>query len=213
MSNMRNIKTVAIFGLLLCFCIDGYSQMTPMENRDAFMKRLEENARSIKSIESNFEQVKHLEIFSDDVLSKGTFYYQATDKIAMIYYSPVKYGMVISGDILKTDSNGKISTISLSSNKMMKELQKMISACMTGDIFGLAKGYKAEYFEDKSDYLVTLEPESTAIKSYITVFRIYFDKDNMLVKRLRIEEGSADYTEYKFSEQKINAGIKVEIFK
>jgi len=212
MNIVRNIKTIAVLWLLFCFNIDCYSQMAPMKNQGAFMKRLEENALSIKSIESNFEQVKHLDIFNDDVHSKGIFYYQATDKIAMNYTAPVRYSMVINGDILKTDSNGRTNTVSLGNNKMMKELRKMISACMTGDISELTKDYKTEYFEDDSNYLVTLKPESASIKAYITGFRIYFDKEDMSVKRLKIEEGTADYTEYRFSGQKLNIAIESHIF-
>jgi len=210
---MRDINIGVILWLLLCLSVNSYSQMVPMENRDAFLKMLEKNTGSVKSIESNFEQVKHIDIFNDDVTSKGTFYYQSPDKIAMNYANPVKYSMIINGDQLKTVSNGKISTISLSNNKMMKELQTMISACMTGDISALAKGYKVGYFEDENGYFVTLEPESAAIKSYITGFRIYFDKKSVLVERLRIDEGAEDYTEYKFSGQKVNTAINGEIFK
>ena len=211
---MQYIKIIAVICLFAVCGISSYSQMVPMDSNgiDSFTKRLEESSRQIESIESNFEQVKHLDIFNDDVVSKGLFYYSATDKIALIYSAPVKYSMVINGDILKSTSNGKVNTIALGSNKMMKELQSMITACMTGNITTLGEDYQASYSEDSSSYRVVLTPLNAAIRAYIAGFSIYFDKKDMSVERLRIDEGTADYTEYRFLDRKFNTVIDSKLF-
>ena len=112
MRRIEYVKKVIGVWIFITLSICGYAQMMPMKDKDTFMKRLEESSRSVKSIESRFEQVKHLDIFNDDVVSKGSFHYLAPDKIAMLYTSPVKYSMVINGDLLKTESNGKSSIVS-----------------------------------------------------------------------------------------------------
>lgn len=81
-----------------------------------------------------FTQVKYLDVFDEKVTSKGKFYYQKTHKICMEYFRPMDYLIVINGSKLKIVSDGKKSIMNLSSNKMMAQMQDMLTACMIGDL-------------------------------------------------------------------------------
>ena len=113
--------------------------MKKMVQKTEFENRLAKEAQTVESIESDFTQVKYLDVFDEKVTSKGKFYYQKSNKICMEYFRPMDYLIVINGSKLKIVSDGKKSIMNLSSNKMMAQMQDMLTACM---INRPAKQYK-----------------------------------------------------------------------
>ena len=77
---------------------------------------------------------EQMDILDEKVASKGKFYYQKSGKIRMEYAQPVNYLIVINDSRLKIVSDGKKSVMSLTTNKMMNQMQDMLTACMIGDL-------------------------------------------------------------------------------
>ena len=72
----------------------------------------------------------------------------------MDYAQPMNYLIVINNNQLKIVSDGKKSIMDLHSNKMMNQMQDMLTACMVGDLSNMSPGYALEYFEDAHYYLI-----------------------------------------------------------
>ena len=70
----------------------------------------------------------------------------------MEYFRPMDYLIVINGSKLKIVSDGKKSIMNLSSNKMMAQMQDMLTACMIGDLSKMSSNYQLEYFEFTAIY-------------------------------------------------------------
>ena len=166
--------------------------------------RLAKEAQTIQSIESDFTQVKYLDILDEKVTSKGKFYYQKSGKICMEYAQPVNYLIVINDSRLKIVADGKKSTMSLSANKMMNQMQDMLTACMIGDLSKMSSDYKLEYFENARQYMVKIKPVNKAIQAYISGIEIYLDKKDMSVCKYRISETAANYSVYEFYNKSFN---------
>ncbi len=198
------MKRLYIYFLLLFVCLlQINAQMKKLKDVDAFNKRVIQEAVSVKSIESDFTQIKHLDLFNENITSKGKFYYKHSDKISLDYSSPTKYLIVINGDKLKIVSDGKKNIVGLKSNKIMAEMRGMLTACMSGNISQIS-GYKMEYFEDTNSYLIKIKPTNKSVQAYISGFDIYMDKKDMSVSKLRISENASDYTDYLFQNKKFN---------
>lgn len=180
-------------------------QMKPLSNRQEFEKRLSDEAQTVQSIESEFIQVKYLDVFDEKVTSKGKFYYRKSNKICMEYARPMDYLIVINGPKLKIVSDGKKSIMNLSSNKMMNQMQDMLTACMIGDLSKMTANYQLEYLEDAHYYLVKIKPVSKAVRAYIAGIEIYLDKKDMSVHKLKLSETDTNYTEYEFYNKKFNS--------
>lgn len=194
-----------IYILLFALCIQTYAQqMKKLNDVDAFKKKIEQTASSVKSIESDFTQIKHLDIFDDNITSKGKFYYKHNDKICLEYTTPAKYLIVINGEKLKIVSDGKKNVMSLNSNKVMKEMRGMLTACMSGNITEVS-GYQMDFFENAQQYLVKIKPTNKSVQEYISGFDIYFDKKDLSVTKLRISEAGNNYTDYLFANKKFNS--------
>lgn len=198
---------IKIFLLLLsCTVLPMQAQqMKKLTDLKGFEARLLQEAKKIESIESSFTQIKYLDVFDEKITSKGMFYYRKSNKICMDYAQPMNYLIVINNNKLKIVSDGKKSITDLSANKMMNQMQDMLTACMVGDLSQMSSDYAREYFEDARYYLVTIKPTNKAVKAYIDNIRIYLDKKDMSVHKLRLSETAANYTEYEFSNKKFNS--------
>ena len=143
-------------------------QMTLAQTRDVadmqkFEEQLKATADRLTSIESDFTQVKHLDMFDEDVISKGKFYYLKDNKISLDYSQPMSYLIVINGGKLKIVADGKKSIMQLSTNKMMNQMQDMITACMVGDLSRMNDSYSLEYKENDKNCQKT-----------VTIFIIFY---------------------------------------
>lgn len=182
-----------------------------MQSVETFKKKLSEVSVSVNSIESDFIQKKHMDILSQDITSNGKFYYQKPDKIRLEYTAPVSYLIVINGKKVKITSDGKSNTYEIGSNPTMKQMNQLLTACMTGNLNLSESDYKFEYKENPTSFLLVVRPQGTA-KNYMTNIDIYLDKKDLSVQRLKLTESSGDYTEYTFSNKKFNASLSNEKF-
>lgn len=196
-----------IYTLLLLLATGSlYAQpMKKLNNLQEFDKRLAQETQTVQSIESDFTQVKYLDVLDEKVTSRGKFYYKKSNRICMEYARPMNYLIVINGAKLKIVSDGKKSVMNLSSNKMMNQMQDMLTTCMVGDLSKMAPNYRLEYFEDASYYLVRIKPVSKAVQAYIAGIEIYLSKKDMSVHKLRLSETATNYTEYEFHNQRFNS--------
>ncbi len=200
---MKTILIALLFAANLPYCTYAQSMKKLVQTME-FENRLAKEAQTIQSIESDFTQVKYLDILDEKVTSKGRFYYRKSGKICMDYTRPISYLIVINGSRLKIVADGKKSIMSLNSNKMMNQMQDMITACMVGDLSKMSADYKLEYFENIPYYLVKITPVNKAIQAYVSGIEIYLDKKDMSVYKLRLSETATNYTEYEFYNKRFN---------
>lgn len=212
-NNINKMKTLTVTLLALFFATASLqAQMNPLSDMNEFSQRLTTEATALQSIESSFTQEKYLDVFDEKIVSQGQFYYKKENKICMQYNSPLDYLIVINGTKLKIVSDGKKSIMNLGANKMMSQVQDMLTACMVGDLSKLSGHYELSYFEDKQYYLVKIKPISKAMQAYVAAIDIYLDKKDMSVHRLRLSETATNYTEYTFRNKKFNALTDEKIF-
>ena len=181
--------------------------MQKMTRLSEFESRLAREAKTLTSIESDFAQTKYMDVLDEKVISKGKFYYRKSNKVCMEYTRPVSYLMVMNESRIKIVADGKKSVMNLSSNKMMNQMQDMLTACMVGDLSGISSNYQLEYFENAQLYLVRIKPTNKAVQAYISGIEIYLDKRDMSVSRLKLSETGDNYTEYAFTNKKFNSLI------
>ena len=174
----------------------------PVKDEQAFRKELMTRTSAVTSIQTKFIQEKFLSVFSRIVKSEGRFYWQ----------TPAKYRITIAGDRIKTVSNGKANVISAKGNPMMDQMSLLIAACMTGNLSAMGSGFKTVVMESKSDFLITITPQSQTVRNYISMMEIYLDKQDYSVNRLVMYENETDYTGYVFSEKKFNETIPFAVF-
>ena len=209
---MKYIYSLLLLCFYICPSLSAQEELKPLASVSDFQERLKQEATHIQSIESDFTQEKYLDIFNEKIISKGKFYFKQENMIRLDYSSPLNYLIIINGQKLKTVSEGKSNVVNLGSNPMMNEMKGMLSACMIGDLNAIGSGYKLEYFETPTLYVVKIQPTNKSVKAYISEIVISLDKKDMAVKTLRLSENEKDYTEYHFTNKKYNTLTSDEKF-
>ena len=198
---MKHLLTIIAVALMAQTAM---AQPRKVADMQKFEEQLKTTADKLTSIESDFTQVKHLDMFDEDVVSKGRFYYLKNNKISLDYSQPLNYLIVINGNRLKIVADGKKNVMQLNSNKMMNEMQDMITACMVGDLNRMNNSYELNYQEDDNQYIVGITPRSKTVKEYVSAIEIRLNKADMSVDQLRMYENEADYTDYRFTNKRFN---------
>lgn len=198
---MKHLLTIIAVALMAQTAM---AQPRKVADMQKFEEQLKATADKLTSIESDFTQVKHLDMFDEDVVSKGRFYYLKNNKISLDYSQPLNYLIVINGNRLKIVADGKKNVMQLNSNKMMNEMQDMITACMVGDLNRMNSSYELNYQEDDKQYIVGITPRSKTVKEYVSAIEIRLNKADMSVDQLRMYENEADYTDYRFTNKRFN---------
>lgn len=184
----------------------------PMVSTTHIDTALVKASNGIQSIESDFVQVKYMEMLSENIVSKGKFYYQKANKMVLDYASPAHYLIVINGQKVKIVSDGKKNIYDLQTNKMISQTGELLSACMTGNLRLLSPDYRLEYRENDTQYWIKVLPLG-GVKSYLKQIDIFLNKQDFSVDRLKMTEPTLDYTEYVFTNKKKNTLLSDEIFR
>ena len=209
-----NSKLFLVLFVLVLFCLSSFSQSSFKAIKDIslFKSNLAEMTEKTNTIKSDFIQEKNLSFLSEKIISKGLFYFKKENKIRWQYTEPFDYLIIINDDKIYIKDEDRESKYDMASNKIFKEINKIITGCIQGDILNNDKEYKIEYYENDNLYYVKLTPYSEKMKEFLSNIDIYFDKKDFSVSKLEMMELSGDYTKIEFINKKLNKEIPDEKF-
>lgn len=204
---IKGIITILLsLGVLVLF-----AQTSNVEQE--FKAKLESVSSKNSTISCNFTQTKKVKNIKHLVESYGQFFYDNSGLMALIYAKPKGDKVVMSGKEFTVVANGKKFTSDASSNPMMAQISYMMQACMSGNVGQLGRGWGMSVEKNEGDYRVVLTPTDRRVKKYISGMVMLFDKANITLNQLRIEESAGGYTEYRFVDKKLNQKIDSSYFK
>ncbi len=207
---MRKFYKIFLFVATLNLTISGALFSTekskPLTKQEIidFNISLKQKSDTTTSLFSKFIQEKNLEMLNKKMISKGIFKFKKEDKIAFLYELPFKYHMIINGNKLKIDNNGKSQLVDLKSNPLMKEMKILIEASFLGKLSQMGLNYKITYFQNENSILVYVVPTNKTVYDFIKQITIIFHKNTLDVIELRLEEGANSVTKYIFTDPKYN---------
>ena len=209
-----NSKLFFVLFVLVLYCLSSFSQSSfkDIEDISLFKSNLAEMTEKTNTIKSDFIQEKNLSFLSEKIISKGLFYFKKENKIRWQYTEPFDYLIIINDDKIYIKDEDRESKYDMASNKIFKEINKIITGCIQGDILNNDKEYKIEYYENDNFYYVKLTPYSENMKEFLSNIDIYFDKRDFSVSKLEMIELSGDYTKIEFLNKKLNEEIPDEEF-
>lgn len=196
--------------LILCtmlfFGLGAYAETTD----EQFARELAAKSGEIRSIACRFEQQRSMQILQNDVLQKGDFYYLRPEQILLAFeggdyiaMTPTHFSMA---------SGGVTQRVKLQSHPMLKELKRLLSASMTGDVEQLSAGFTPTITTSDERYEVVLRPTRRAMANRLKAITMHFDRRTMSLTLLRMEEFSGDATTYRFFEKRFNEEIDPQLF-
>ncbi len=201
---MRIRKILMLWGLF-------FAQMLAAQNvEERFEVELSQKSRTIKNIICDFTQTRSMSVLAEDIVKRGKFTYLRPGNILLSFDD---------GDYIKmTDlrftmqSAGVHTDIKVNSNPVLKELRKILSACMTGDIEAMSSGFSMKVAENKDFYEVMLIPLKGRGSVRMKHIFMVFDKLHMSLVTLCLTELSGDGFRYDFTNKKFDTELPADLF-
>ncbi len=210
---MKTNKSIKRYSILILVTIlansafaqeNGFNKVQDIEKAQSELSKLSKNTTSVQS---QFIQEKHLSFLTENIISRGEFYFKSPDKLRWEYSEPFEYIIVFNNQNIFIKDEAKISTFDTESNKMFSEINHMMIGTIQGDLFTDSERFDVKYFESSSQYLLELEPKLTEMRSMLKTIKIYIDKSDVSVAKIKMIESSDDYTSIDFRHRKLNQTI------
>ena len=188
---------------------DNFKKVTDIDKVKTELNKLSDNT---STIQSKFIQEKHLSFLTENIISKGEFYFKSPKQLRWEYSEPFEYIIVFNDKNIFIKDEDKISTFDTESNKMFSEISNMMIGTIQGDLFTDSERFDVKYYENTSQYLLELDPKLPEMKNMLKTIKIYIDKSDITVAKIKMIESSDDYTSIDFTNRKLNQPIDNEKF-
>lgn len=203
---MYRVLAIALF---LAQAVYPQSKMSMAEAQE-LQAQVKQKSQATKTITSDFIQYKHLDFLSNDIESTGEMAFKAPDNISWEYETPFSYKVLFKDEKLFINDNGNKSKLDLGSNKLFKQLNQLITASISGDMFNDTE-FDIAYFKETGNRVVHFLPKDPQFSEFIKAFHIWFS-DQGAVNELKMIEPSGDYTRIVFSNRVENKAIPDAVF-
>lgn len=194
--------------LLMFLSISLFAQEIEKE----FKIKLQTNSSQNITIQCDFLQTKKIKKLSQEVTRKGSFYYYNAGLMAMHYSQPKDDKVIMNKDSFVIIISGKKICADAKSNPMMAQISYMMQASMSGDVSKLGRGWIMSIEKQINSYEVILKPTDKRIQKYINSMVMNFRESDMTLDTLRINETSGGFTQYTFTNKKVNNKIDSSYF-
>lgn len=208
---MKTYITTFLFFVVAGFANAQFEGMKPVADSEALKAKLEKSAAATNDIFAEFVQEKTLSVLEEVITSKGTFHFKKENKVRWNYTHPFKYLIVINGQKMYINDEGKEKEYDVKSNKMFREINKVVVGTVQGNLFKNTD-YKTEFFENAGFYMAKMIPVDPKMREFLQEIHLYFDKKDLTVSRLKMMEQGGDFTLVNFQNKKLNAGISDQQF-
>lgn len=177
--------------------------------QEDILDKIESANSSVTAIEAHFNQTKTLPASGKEIKSKGTLYYNAKDRMSLIYDVPESDVFIIDGVKMSMSRGGKKNVFDTSKNALMGNLSATLLNCITGKIRALAQSNDADVTAEKTKegYLVTATARKKAAKGYSSIVLLY-NPDTFVLTSMKMVEFSKISTFYELSS--IRTGVKID---
>lgn len=187
---------------------DGYK---PVQNIEQFKKDFATQNIKINSVKSSFVQEKTLTMLTEKITSTGDFWFKRSDKVRIEYKTPYSYLLIINGDQMITKDSQKESHVNTSSNKLFKQINRIIIDCVQGTILN-SKDFTVKVSGNQKQFLVQLTPQTKTIKEFFQTISLTLDKSDYSVSELELLEQGGDTTVMRFNNKQLNTTISDSVF-
>jgi outer membrane lipoprotein-sorting protein len=186
----------------------GYSPVTDLAKFKADFSAATQKTSSIKS---DFVQEKNLSMLAEKITSKGKFWFKKESQVRMEYNQPYQYLMILNKDKVFIKDAHKENKVSVSSNKLFQQINKIMIDCMQGTALN-NPDFKTRVFQNKNNSLVELSPVTKGLKELFKNINVIVDNKDFSVASIEMQEPGGDNTLIRFTNKELNAAIPDSLF-
>lgn len=185
---------------------------TTMAQQKNIIGQITNAESSIRTLQCNFTQTKHLSMLNDKMISKGKMVYQSPASLHWEYQTPYQYLFIINGAKVLIKQGGKRNAIDVKSNRMFKEITRVMMNSVTGHNLSSSSDFSVKIFTSADAYIANLTPKNKQMKSMFSSIRLHFNAKRCIVSRIEMFEKSGDSTDIELHDVQINSRINEKEF-
>jgi outer membrane lipoprotein-sorting protein len=161
------------------------SAAAPSASLDSLMSALAQR----KSGRATFNETKYLSIAAQPVESSGELIFVAPGHLEKNTLSPKPEHLVVDGDMLTIDRNGRKYTLALARYPELGAFIDSIRATLDGDRAALEQTYAVALDGDGDDWTLTLTPRDTRLQKSISTITLGGTHDVLRSVEIRQPDG------------------------
>ncbi|SPB13851.1 acyltransferase [Caballeronia novacaledonica] len=132
------------------------------------LDRLMNTLGAKKSGRAHFTETRYLKIAQEPLESSGELVFVAPDHLEKHTVSPKPENLVVDGDMLTVDRNGRKVTIALRNYPELGAFIESIRATLAGNRFALENAYTVSIDGHGDDWTMTLVPTDSRMKQKVS---------------------------------------------
>jgi outer membrane lipoprotein-sorting protein len=173
------------------------------------LSRLEERVSGIETLKADFVQEKFLAVLDRPLVLKGTILMQKPDLFSWTVREPLRYSMVIRGEIVQQwdEDTRRVEKISLSKNPVFKMAIQQMRDWLSGAYRSMLGQYEVTVIGDNPISLEFVPRDTALAREVIDRVTVEFDRDERYIWRIHIFEKEGDRTLITFANTLLNAPI------
>lgn len=175
-----------------------------------FTQELQLKNTKVSTIQCDFTQTRSASVLANDVVKRGRFYFVKPGN-TLLAFNGGDY-IKITEEWFEMKTGGNVSKMKVAMNPMLKNLNSLLSACMVGDFEQMSRGFEIRLESSTKEWVVVMVPIRGKSVSKVSQIELRFDRSNMSLNSLKMEEKTGDYTLYVFSNKSFNKEIDSKMF-
>jgi outer membrane lipoprotein-sorting protein len=173
------------------------------------LERLEDRVSGIQTLKADFEQQKFLAVLDQPLVLRGTIFMEKPDLFSWIVREPLRYSMVIDGEVVRQwdEDTQRVEKISLSKNPVFKMAIQQLRDWLSGSYKSMLGQYEVTVLGQDPIALEFIPRDATLAHEVIDRVTVEFDRDERYIWRIHILEKQGDRTLITFVNTLLNAPI------
>ena len=196
------IVILFIMGLLLVEAPAGLFAQTgtllDAAERQKVEAELTQAAASMQSLQCRFVQEKTSSMLAEPTISEGLMRYVAPDQLRWEYTSPYAFALVVDGERMVRETDGKIEVIEGNSGRMVQGIVNIIMGSASGKKLFDASVFDVELYDEGDTWCAVMNPKRRDMKRMFSQMVFRFDKKTNQISRVEFKELSGDATVIRF---------------
>ncbi len=169
----------------------------------------------VETLTADFSQEKHLVVLEGPLVLTGTVLMQTPDRFSWIVREPLRYSMVIRGEVVHQwdEDTQRIQKMSLSKNPVFKMAIRQLRDWLSGAYGSMLGDYEVTIL-DREPISLEFVPRDTALaRDVIDRVTVTFERDEHYIRKIQILEKRGDRTVLTFTNTLLNSPIAPSAWK
>ncbi len=206
-------KIFSLLSLVLVFCAGLYAQ----SENDDMMARVQERFKNMQTLTAPVTQTRHNALLTDDVVSKGTFYFKKPVSMCLSFNNGADM-LLMKDDQFIMVRDGKSSAMRGKGNSQMEALKTLLKNFSAGQESDVSIDDFADVEVERDGDLMEMtiipriEDAKARRKMLYSSFVVTVDTKAGELKSIRLNEKGTNYTHYDFGKFQVDVPIDDKVF-